>query len=115
MSFNRDHLNYGSLKQPRHAPVLNFDKQVEQATGCRVVDIDGYVRELRMKMKIRKGFAVKIMRSDKTGFLACSNLGDLPVVFLERRRAVGHKRVLQAQFKCKVVPVRFAEVEEIKP
>lgn len=60
----------------------------------------------------RKGFAVAITRKDGSEFLAASGRGLLPAVCKQRNYAVSFKRELIADgFKCRVVPVRFFDVE----
>lgn len=59
-------------------------------------------------VEVRKGWAVAIKRKDGSEFLACSNPGILPAVFLDRSYAVKHKRELQAEnFTCRVVRCEF--------
>lgn len=63
-------------------------------------------------MKMRKGYSVAIQRNDGSEFLSSSSPGVLPAIFLERRHAVKHRReLLKANFRCRVVPVKFADPE----
>lgn len=61
---------------------------------------------------MNRGWAVQITRKDGSTFLASSGEGNQPAVWVKsnRRWAVKHKRSLQEHgFKCRIVPVHYAE------
>lgn len=61
---------------------------------------------------VRHGWAVQVIRKDKTTFLASAGCGAYPAVWGERNRgsAVAYNRELREHVnKCRVVRVRFTD------
>ncbi len=65
-----------------------------------------------IKAPVRHGWAVQIIRKDKTTFLASAGCGCYPAVWGQRNRggAVAYNRELREHVnKCRVVPVTFRD------